>query len=121
VNDFTDVSKDDGPKHTQALKKVEIIGRSTRSQDHSKQNTALSVKNDASPFLAVYVLAKTSKPAFSLPPVTSLPIKKQIPSLRKRNTNDDLGVVDSEVEVHKTCIQQKRELFLSDIQLVRGL
>jgi hypothetical protein len=120
VNDFTDVSKDDGPKHTQALKKVEIIGRSTRSQDHSKQNTALSVKNDASPFLAVYVLAKTSKSALSILPVTSLPIKKN-PKSKKRNPNDDLGDVDPEVEVHNTCIQPKRELFLSDIQLVRGL
>jgi hypothetical protein len=76
VNDLTEVSKDDRSKHTQAPKKVEIIGRSTRSQDHPKQNTALSVKNDASPFLAVYVLAKTSKSAVSLPTVTSLPIKK---------------------------------------------
>jgi hypothetical protein len=74
VKNLTEVSKDDRSKNTQALKKVEIIGRSTRSQDHTKQNTALSVKNDASPFLAVYVLAKTAKSALSLPPVTSLPI-----------------------------------------------
>jgi hypothetical protein len=59
VSDLPEVSKDDRSKHTQAPKKVEIIGRSTRSQDHPKQNAALSVISDASPFLAVYILAKT--------------------------------------------------------------
>jgi hypothetical protein len=116
VSDLTEVSNDDRSKHTQAPKKVEIIGRSTRSQDHPKQNAALLVNNDASPFLAVLLLAKTSKSALSLPPVRSNP------SLRKRKAlDDDLGDVDPEVEVHKTCIQPKRELFLSDIQLLRGL
>jgi hypothetical protein len=93
MNDLTEVSKDGRSKHTKSPKKVEIIGRSKRSQDHPKQNAALLVSNDASPFLAVFVLAKTSKSAFSLPPVTS--------SLRKRKALDhDLGDVDPEVEVH---------------------
>jgi hypothetical protein len=122
VNDLTEVSTDDRSKHTQAPNKVDIIDRSTRIQDHPKQNAALSIKNDTSPFLAVFVFAKTSKSALSLPPVTSLDIKKQSPSLRKRKAlDDDLGGVDPEVEVHEMCIQPKRELFLSDIQLVRGL
>jgi hypothetical protein len=53
-----------------ASKKVEIIGRSTRSQDHPKQNAATPDKNYAIPFLTVYALANTSKSALSLPPVT---------------------------------------------------
>jgi hypothetical protein len=63
---------------------VEIIGRSTRCQDHPNQNTALLVKNDVSPFLAVYVLAKASKSALSILPVTSMPIKKKPKSKKKK-------------------------------------
>jgi hypothetical protein len=84
VNDLTEVLKDDRTKHTQAPKKVEIIGSSTRCQEHPKQNTNLLVKNDASPFLAVYVLAKTSKSALSILPVTSLPIKNKPKSKKKK-------------------------------------
>jgi hypothetical protein len=106
MNDLTEVSKDDRSKHTQAPKKVEMIGRSTRSQDHPKQYTALLVNNDASPFLAVFVLAKTSKSALSLPSVTSSP------SLRKRKAlDDDLGDVDPEVEVHKYVYKQNVNYF----------
>jgi hypothetical protein len=112
MNDLTEVSKDDRSKHTQAPKKVEIIDRSTRSQDNPKQNSAISDKNDAPPFLAVYVLARTSKSALSLPPVTSLPMKKQSPSLRKRKAlDDDLGDVDPEVEVHKGVYNQNVNYF----------